>query len=535
MNRPLLYWLRTGSVVAGVILGIALLKGTEHWTSGAAVGREIFQIATWGAFVLCLLSGVVLTAGLVSPERRDGALALLFLTDLTGLDILIGKLAAIAFLASQMVLGILPLFALCMTLGGVSLGEFWRAVQLLLVTLLFSLSTGLFISALCKQTSRSILFTFAFILAATLLTAGLDWIAARAIGLPVGAIVPGLLPAMNSWADSNYILPPTRFEYCLAYQAVLSLALLLLGGLMLKRLTIGDEGPIRQKRLSPLAERSWVDRWRLLRQNPVYWLALRRPSRWIATWTIFGFLMVLWALAVQFLEVSHSVSFLAIFVFGPMLHLLLKICIAAESVERLAHTRHGELELLLVTPLRGGKILGGHQKALLRHFAFPIATMLMIDLLFAFAYQPPPGVSTSVAVLGYLFIYTLGISLFVDLPALVWCGLWNGLRCQNSVQAMRKTLLHVIVFPIPIILLTMVPPAFVITLIQSGSPAVPDSAALFTGAIIWWWFVGYICNFVLQHRAKFKLNAWLRYVAADPFGTRALIHSRRLGEFPAKP
>src|SRR5687768_12460612 len=212
-RKPLLYWLRTGAVVGGVVAGISLLYGTQFWHSGAAVGRELFQITIWAAFILCLLSGVLFTSTLLCEERREGSLALLFLTRLKGFDVLLGKLAAIGLLASQIVLGLFPLIALCIVLGGVSLAEFWRAVQLLLVTLLFSLSVGLFVSALNKQVSRAVLLTFGAVVLSTTLVFAADWMARNAVGpWHVGPVVPGLLPAMTVLLDPFYSLPPQSFE-----------------------------------------------------------------------------------------------------------------------------------------------------------------------------------------------------------------------------------------------------------------------------------------------------------------------------------
>jgi hypothetical protein len=78
-----------------VFMGIYLLIEAKQWTASAAIGREIFQILVWIAFAFCLFSGVMFASGLLCQERRDGSLALLFLARLTGLDVILGKLAAI--------------------------------------------------------------------------------------------------------------------------------------------------------------------------------------------------------------------------------------------------------------------------------------------------------------------------------------------------------------------------------------------------------------------------------------------------------
>lgn len=517
VRNPVLYWLRAGTVVVGVAFGVVVLRGTALWSSGAAAGRDIFQFALWIAIAACLLSGVLATAGLLCEERRQGSLALLFLTRVRGIDILLGKLGAMLLLSCQVVLGLFPVLALCMVLGGVSLAEFGRAVQLLLTALIFSLCAGLFVSALNKYLSRSVLISFAAVLATTFLAAWGDWSARTAIGLPVSSIVPGLIPALFSLPDAVFALPPQGFNSSLQFQLALSLALLLLGGLMLKRLSISDGVNSAGRLLKILSPRERAHRRAALRHNPIHWAAQRHRWRWLVTWLVFCALILLWTAALHIFDFSRQTRVMAIFLLAPLLHLLLKAAIAAEAVERLGSARSGELELLLVTPISDNKLLRGHSKALLRQFAWPIATMVMIDLLFAFCYSPPNGEFEATSLAGYLFIYALGLSLVLDCPALIARGLWNGLRCRTAVQAVRLTLLEVVAAPLPFLALSF----FAILLfLQIGS------RPLALVILVAWGVIAFVCSALAQRNAEYNLHAWLRYIAADPAGARAKIHRR---------
>src|SRR5687768_4536919 len=162
-KRPAIYRFRLGAVVFAVLTGVYLLTQARFWTSSATVGRDIFQILVWIAFAFCLLSGVMFASGLLCQERRDGSLALLFLTRLTGLDVILGKLTAILLITGQVAFGIFPVLALCIPLGGVSFAEFWRAAAVLLATLSLSLTSALFVSAVNRELSRSVLISFAII------------------------------------------------------------------------------------------------------------------------------------------------------------------------------------------------------------------------------------------------------------------------------------------------------------------------------------------------------------------------------------
>src|SRR5205823_3412588 len=80
---------------------------------------------------------------------------LLFLTDLRGHDVVLGKLAATSVVSFFAVLAILPVLGLPLLMGGVTLGEFWRLVLVLLATLLLSLSIGMLISAVTREARQA--------------------------------------------------------------------------------------------------------------------------------------------------------------------------------------------------------------------------------------------------------------------------------------------------------------------------------------------------------------------------------------------
>src|SRR2546423_1763943 len=55
-------------------------------------GGQIFMVLSGFGFAVCLLGGLARTADCVSAEKRDGTFGLLFLTDLGGREIILGKL-----------------------------------------------------------------------------------------------------------------------------------------------------------------------------------------------------------------------------------------------------------------------------------------------------------------------------------------------------------------------------------------------------------------------------------------------------------
>src|SRR5437870_7673413 len=114
-------------------------------------GRYLFRVLFGLAFVYCLLIGARLTADCLSEEKREGTLGLLFLTDLKGYDVVFGKLAATSLHVFYAMLAIFPVLAVPLLMGGVTAGEFWRLLLVLVATLLFSLSIGMLSSALNRE------------------------------------------------------------------------------------------------------------------------------------------------------------------------------------------------------------------------------------------------------------------------------------------------------------------------------------------------------------------------------------------------
>src|SRR5258705_3321440 len=89
---------------------------------------------------------------------------MLFLTDLKGYDVVLGKLASTSLNALYGVLAVVPMLAVPLLMGGVTLGEFGRMGLLTINALFFSLSVGMFVSSLCRSARKAVGATFLLIL-----------------------------------------------------------------------------------------------------------------------------------------------------------------------------------------------------------------------------------------------------------------------------------------------------------------------------------------------------------------------------------
>lgn len=160
-RRRQTYWMRMSAAMAGAGFGILTLLSSL--TTPATTGRSLFALTSAISFWLCFLVGVFTTSVCLSEERRQGTLGFLFLTPLKGYDVVIGKLVSVCLNTVQSVMGAVPVMALSMVLGGVSVGEFWRMVTVLLNTLLFSLACGMFASSIILHPGRAMAATVALL------------------------------------------------------------------------------------------------------------------------------------------------------------------------------------------------------------------------------------------------------------------------------------------------------------------------------------------------------------------------------------
>src|SRR5207302_1134163 len=131
---------RIRSWTAVIAMGVSFVSFFFLWLAGGVrgnIGNQLFSNLTSYAFGLCLLAGVFLTADSLSEEKREGTLGLLFLTDLHGYDIVLGKFVARSLNAFYALFALLPLIALPLLMGGVTGAEFWRMTLALVNGLFF--------------------------------------------------------------------------------------------------------------------------------------------------------------------------------------------------------------------------------------------------------------------------------------------------------------------------------------------------------------------------------------------------------------
>ena len=115
------FWVRvagagTGLLIGGAFLFVISLQGT----STARIGSALFGALTWLCMAAALAAGLFFTSDCLSEEKREGTLGLLFLTELRGYDVGLGKLIATSLRGFYVLLAALPIIAVTQLMGGIT-------------------------------------------------------------------------------------------------------------------------------------------------------------------------------------------------------------------------------------------------------------------------------------------------------------------------------------------------------------------------------------------------------------------------------
>lgn len=364
-RSPLNYRLRlTVGAVGTVLLGMAMM--TRDF--GLDRGGELFFVVHNSAMVMLLFLSPLMTADIISKERREGTLDLLFLTPVTALKIVRAKYASqlLRMLTVWAVLG--PLTAVPLVAGGLSPGDIGIAMLIELAVVLLGLIAGLGASALCQRTLPAMI--LATIFNGALL--GADW----------------WLLNIEGWTHPQSAL--------LSMPAVLTLNLLLIATLTWVSLAaVARHLLAAQRKAGESAGRLWFRNvfltpryWksafrsamaRKMDRNPLIWLEYRtawsRGGRWMLV-----ALLILWESSVmlapleQFENLFESMQVAV--GFGLMLILAVT---AASSFQK--ERENGAFELLLVAPFSVTSLLGGRLRAVWSYYLPVVATLVCFFVL----------------------------------------------------------------------------------------------------------------------------------------------------------
>jgi hypothetical protein len=417
-------------------------------------GRTLFSTLSGLLLILCLVEGSRSTAGAISEERSEGTLALLFLTELSSYDLVLGKWVGRALRPLFALLAVLPVLSLSVPMGGVSGGEFWRTALALLGTVCFSLSLGLAVSALSANGQRALLWSLgamAFVSVLPLLAGEV----LRAIGSPTFArfvSVTSPIAAFIASPDLRYARAKGDFwvpwSFCLAASALmLGFAAWATARAWQERSTTTAVATRfgRMRFVLPLLPLAAVRRRKGgAHASPAVWL-FHEPQRewWLLRLALVagGAFLLVGVISGPALPttVTYAVTF--------GLAWAVRVGVVAQACHALVTARRcGLLELVLTTPLSGPDLLRGHHRATLFTWLGPALLPFGLSLLgagTAYAAHRPTVRPIEEALPGIVE----NLVLLLDLPTLFWTGTWFSLREGRANAAAIKALVLTQIVP----------------------------------------------------------------------------------------
>ncbi len=435
-TRRIRFWITvTAVLVAGIFLFFT--PGNSRQSGG-----PLFVILTAYAFGMCLLAGVFATADSLSEEKRAGTLGLLFLTDLKGYDVVLGKFIARSLNMFIALLAILPIISLALLLGGVVGAEFWRMTLALLDTLFISLTLGIFVSA-CSRDAQQAIGATLLGLAALLALPGLAYLLKTpALGWP------SPFSCFLNAGDMAYLKHSQAFWYSLLGSHLIGWSLLIAASLLVHR--AWQDKPVTPRRFtSPRFFR---------RGRRVPARAVKNPAV-LFTQSKAGWTWAIWLIVISWVGFAlFTLNFVgrdmwSIILYGTKgVGLILKVMFASLTCRFFWEARRdGAMELLLCTPLTDAEIIGAQGWNLRRLFLWPLVVFLLPLVLVllgnAFTFQDYGqrvfGVSLGLIGANSLF----AVSTVTDFLAIGWLGLWLALSMKKPALAAGVTILCVVIVP----------------------------------------------------------------------------------------
>ncbi|MBI5383252.1 MAG: ABC transporter permease [Verrucomicrobia bacterium] len=532
------YWLRLGAALAAVGAAAWILL-LAHSGPSKQTGLLLFVTLTVLTNLYALLVGLRTTADSLSEEKREGTLGLLFLTDLRGYDIVLGKLAATSLNASYAMVGMFPVLGLAQLMGGVAPQEFWRVVLASVSNLLFSLAAGLFCSSLSRDDRKAVGATFLIVFLSAVLPVIGSLLAAANGQSSVAPLFQLLSPSYTCWLAFDTNFKPTtladNFWVSLLVVQSLSWLFLALACLIVPRTW--------QEKSTGHGQGNWRERWeqwqfgsaevrlawrrQLLEANPIHWLTSRERFKTGLVWIGLALAAGFWIWGE--IEVGRDWFEVACVPAALTAHTLLKVWMATESSRRFAEDRRsGALELLLATPLSVRDILRGQRQSLARQFAGPTAAVLVVDLYFIMRGLNHFHGDES----AWVVVWLAGMGMLGwDMATLSWVGLWMGLNSRSPHRAATAALVRVCLVPWLLFAGLMAAVVVVASATHSSGPSWFGPTAVTLG----WFIVGGVNNVLFGLWAKtqlhdeFRETATRRFEAHSPGVLGRLFGDRRRG------
>lgn len=452
-RRRATYWNRfsMGLTVSGLL--IWMMTVFIKTQPPAMVGRQLFMVMVMVLFGSALFSGVKNASDSLCAERREGTLGFLFLTDLSGWDVVLGKLAATGMNAVYMLLASCPILALISLMGGIGLVEIAGSAVLLANTLFLSHCVGLLVSTLLRSERACASLTAGIMLALcaypALIAAVVYLLTEKSMDAPPWPYLApwypftkvggGFMTGLKAWDLLTSVLWTQAFAW-----TCLSLAAWRAPRCWQE---FGTQKASKEAKARTVSASGFLLRAKRLVPNPVFWLAMRKShGHWIL-WLMLATAAGIWSYGIyrygQDWRNPPAYAFTAL-----VLHLIFKLWVASESGTMIYRDRQsGALELITGTSLPLTAIIHGQQRAIWKQMRGPLAVLLLFD-----AWVVVDGVHllrrTSEEVTFWIASAAIFLGTFLlDLATLTWVSLWTSLNATKVNQGPSKAFFGVVGLP----------------------------------------------------------------------------------------
>src|SRR6185369_9586371 len=458
-RRRSTYGLRLLVALAAFSLTLWICTLPARGQPPAELGKSLFAVLTIMAFAYCLLIGPFLTTDTISSEKREGTLGLLFLTDLNSFDVVLGKWAATSLAGFYGLLAVLPVLGIPLLLGGVTPGEYGRVALAVVNAILFSLTAGMFVSALSREQTKAILGSFILVLALSGLLPGLmvlllkGFLGRGIAGFPPVALASPIYTGQFA-LEAAYRSNPKLFWMSLGTVHALCWVFMLATIIIVA--SVWRQDPVESGRsLLWLVRLGRTNRWQRrlkqrLEQNPVYALASRhRWPHWVF-WALVGIVTInIYWLTIGVRQNPAASPFHLRF--SQAMVFINRVWIAVMACRFLVEARRsGALEIMLTTPLAIDTILRGRRQALFRLFFWPVFAIAALHLCFVWGtWKPYSNQPNNIMLLRVQALQAGGslVSFLTDVVALTAVGGWLSVSSRNPRVVVLKTFLIVTLAP----------------------------------------------------------------------------------------
>jgi hypothetical protein len=432
------FWIRlTAATITLVIAGSLLFIFNNVGGPVPNRGKILFMILAWMGFAYAFAAGVFLTADSLSEEKREGTLGLLFLTDLRGYDVIVGKLAATSLHAVYAIVAAFPVLAISLMLGGLLATEFWGGILAILNMLFVSLAAGILASTFAREALPAMNLTVTFVGVAAGLPYLIDVACAYASGTKF-ALLTGVAATLHPFLIAIGAVPGSYWPSLLMSHAAGWLCLAFAAWRV--RHTWQEEALKISRKKRKVSSSSHEAERRT--EEPIVWLAgrSRRFRLWVLLPVLAGVTLI--GSLVDTVPLAMSI----VLGLTNVLSLLLLLWMTAHATRfTVEGVRTGAFELILCTPMPPREIVRGQWIVYMRTFGVPLMFLIFAEQILSSMQWAGTGVTANAYAIASQV--TSAVTSITTAGAIGWVGMWIGLRSRKPHIAVIKTFVFVFLLP----------------------------------------------------------------------------------------